>query len=68
MDTTNLLLSMLFGTLGMGFLMYGKKAAQILPIAVGLALMICPYFIPNAIAMSLVCTALAVTPFVAARS
>ena len=64
MDTTSLMLSMLFGTIGMGFLMYGKKAAQILPMGVGLALMICPYFIPNVAILLVVCLALTAVPFV----
>ena len=68
MDMTSIMLSMLFGTMGMGFLMYGKKAAQLPPIAVGLALMVCPYFISNVIVLLIVCTALTAVPFIAARS
>jgi len=57
------MLSFLFGTVGMGFLMYGKKAGQPLPACVGLALMICPYFIPHAGILLLVCLALTAVPF-----
>lgn len=31
MDMTSLMLSLLFGTVGMGFLMYGKKMAAVVP-------------------------------------
>jgi hypothetical protein len=67
MDVTSFMLSMLFGTIGMGFLMYGKKASEVTPMGVGLALMVCPYFIPNVIAMLVVCGALTVVPFVMGR-
>jgi hypothetical protein len=61
---TNLMLSMLFGTVGLGFLTYGKKAGKILPMGVGVALMICPYFIGNVAVMAGVCVSLAAVPFV----
>jgi hypothetical protein len=64
MDTTNLLLSLLFGTCGMGFLLYGKNAARLVPMAVGLLLMICPYFIPSTLLMTLICGGLMAVPFV----
>jgi len=64
MDVTSLMLSMLFGTVGMGFLMYAKKAGQLVPALAGLGLMICPYFIPSVLAMVLVCVALMAVPFV----
>jgi len=64
MDATSLMLSMLFGAFGMAFLMYGKSAGRMVPIGVGLALMIGPYFIPNNIAMGVICGVLTVVPFV----
>ena len=60
MDMTSLMLSLLFGSVGMGFLMYGKKAGLLVPIGAGLGLMICPYFISSAIVMVIVCGALIV--------
>ena len=63
MDTTSLMLSMLYGTVGLGFLMYGKKAARLVPMLSGAALMICPYFIANNGIMTLVCFAIAALPF-----
>ena len=35
MDMTNLMLSFLFGTCGMGFCMYGKKAGEFVPMGGG---------------------------------
>jgi hypothetical protein len=63
MDATSLMLSLLFGSLGMGFLMYGKKAGRPVPACVGLGLMICPYFIPQAGVLIVVCVALSSVPY-----
>jgi hypothetical protein len=64
MDPTSLMLSLIFGTLGFGFFLYGKKAGRMVPLGAGLALMVCPYFIPNLIAQLIVCTTLSVVPFI----
>ncbi len=42
-----LLLSVLFGGIGLGVFMYGKKQARMLLVLVGLTLMIYPYFVSN---------------------
>ncbi len=64
MDTTSLMLSLLFGTIGMGMLMYGKKAGRMVPLGAGLALMIVPNCIPNVIANSIVCCILTAMPWI----
>jgi len=64
MDGTILLVSLIFGMVGMGMLLYGKKAGQLLPIGAGLGLMVVPYFIPNLIAMLAVCSVLTALPLV----
>jgi len=64
MDTTALMLSVLFGALGMGFLMYGKKAGRLIPIIAGLSLMVLPYFISSVLILLIVCAVVTATPFV----
>lgn len=64
MDATTLMLGIVFGSLGLGYLVYGRKESRILPIACGLMLLIVPYLIPNAIVMSAICVLLAIIPFV----
>jgi hypothetical protein len=64
MDMTNLMLSLLFGTCGMGFILYGKNAGKFVPMGVGLGLMVCPYFITSALAMMIVCGGLIFVPLV----
>ena len=63
MDSTSLFLSLLFGAIGMGMLMYGKKAGRMVPLGAGLALMVIPYCIPNAIALLIVCCLLTAMPW-----
>ena len=63
MDTTTLLLSLLFGSIGAGMFMYGKKAGRLVPLGAGAALVAIPYFIPNVIAMTLVCLLLTALPW-----
>lgn len=64
MDMNNLLLSLLFGTVGMGFLTYGKKMAAAIPMIAGVALIVVPYFISNLILLGVVGAALTAVPFV----
>jgi len=63
MDSTSLMLSLLFGSIGMGMLMYGKKAGRMVPLAAGLALMVLPYCIPNAMALLIVCCVITSVPW-----
>lgn len=63
MDHNLLLLSILFGSVGMGLFVYGKKQQRFIPLLAGMALMVCPYFIPNAIALAVVGVILTVAPF-----
>ena len=47
MDFTGLMLSFLFGGIGMVVFVYGKRQARFLLMLDGLALMIYPYFVSN---------------------
>lgn len=42
------LLGMLFGAIGLGYFIYGKRQQAPIPLACGLLLMVFPYFVPNA--------------------
>jgi hypothetical protein len=46
-DTSSLLWGLLFGSIGLGFLIYGRKQRAVVPLLSGLALMIFPYFVSN---------------------
>jgi len=42
-----LMWGMLFGAIGFGFFLYGKKQKSVVPLCVGIALCVFPYFIAD---------------------
>ena len=46
-STAVLLWGLLFGSIGFGFFLYGKKQKAVVPIITGIALCVGPYFIAN---------------------
>ncbi len=54
MDSTNLLWSLIFGSIGLGYFTHGKKQSNLVIRYTGFALMVYPYFIVNTIALVLV--------------
>jgi predicted membrane protein len=63
LSTSLLLWGLLFGSVGLGFFLYGKKQKAIVPLVCGLALMLFPYFISNAVLLVVVGLALVVLPY-----
>jgi hypothetical protein len=63
MDMNLIMLSLLFGSIGMAMFMYGKKAGRMVPLGAGAALMVVPYFITNLIILSFVCVGLMAAPW-----
>ena len=53
MNTVPLLLGVVFSSIGLGYFIYGKKQQQTMPLICGIALMIYPYFIENAVILIL---------------
>jgi hypothetical protein len=51
LNTAVLLWGLLFGSIGLGFFIYGRRQKAIVPLLAGVALMIFPYFISNTIAL-----------------
>jgi hypothetical protein len=62
-SVAGLLWSVLFGAIGLGFFMYGKKQRSISPLLAGLALMIFPYFVSSVWLMVLIGVALCAFPY-----
>lgn len=48
---TTLMCSMLFGSIGLGYFIYGKKQQRIIPLLAGIVLCIYPYFMSNVYAL-----------------
>ncbi|TKB91063.1 MAG: hypothetical protein E8D41_11505 [Nitrospira sp.] len=49
--TAVLLWGLLFGSIGFGFFIYGKKQKAVVPLIAGIVLCIIPYFIVNVYAL-----------------
>jgi hypothetical protein len=45
---------MLFGAIGFGFFLYGRKQKSVVPLITGIALSVVPYFIANVYALVMV--------------
>jgi hypothetical protein len=46
-DTSMLLWGVVFGSVGLGFFIYGRKQQAVVPLVAGIALFVVPYFIAN---------------------
>ncbi len=46
-DTASLLWGVLFGSIGLGFFIYGKKQRAPVPLVAGIALSVLPYLVTN---------------------
>jgi len=62
-DSAQLLWGLLFGSIGLGFFIYGKKQRAVVPLMVGIALFVFPYIITNVYLLVLVGTALVALPY-----
>jgi hypothetical protein len=61
---TQLFLSLLFGSIGIGYLIYGKKRKRIAAMAAGLILCAFPYFVSNVLLLVGIGIVLVILPFV----
>jgi len=55
--------SVLFGGIGIGFFMYGKKQKAIVPLCTGLALFVFPYFMSSVAMLLIVGVVLIAIPY-----
>lgn len=46
-SSATIIWAMLFGAIGLGFFVYGKKQKRVAPLMAGIALLVFPYFISN---------------------
>ena len=61
--TALLMCGMLFGAIGFGFFLYGRKQKAIVPLCVGIALCVFPYFIANVYVLVLISVGLMAIPY-----
>jgi hypothetical protein len=62
-NTASLLWGLLFGSIGVGFFIYGKRQQMIVPLVCGLALMVYPYFVAGTLLILLIGVALMAAPY-----
>ncbi len=64
MEGTSLLIwGMLFGAVGVGFFVYGRKQRAIIPLIAGIALLFLPYFLSNVYLLVLIGGVFVVLPY-----
>lgn len=54
---------MLFGSIGLGFFIYGKRQSSIMPMVCGVALMVYPYFVSNVYLLVIIGLVLMALPY-----
>ena len=64
MDSASIMLwSVLFGGIGLGYFIYGKKQKKAVPFLAGIGLMVYPYFMPSVIVLLIVGAMLIAIPY-----
>jgi hypothetical protein len=63
-SASTLMWCILFGSIGLGFFVYGKKQKAVVPLFCGIGLMVFPYFISNPYILVFSGTVLVAAPFV----
>jgi hypothetical protein len=58
-----LLWGLLFGSIGLGYFIYGKKQRAVVPLVCGLALMLFPYFVSKVVLLVCIGVLLTAIPY-----
>lgn len=62
-SVASIIWGMLFGAIGVGFFMYGKRQQVIVPLVCGLVLMIYPWFVTNVVLLVVIGIVLMAIPY-----
>jgi hypothetical protein len=62
-NTSTLLWGVIFGAIGLGYFVYGKKQKAVIPLISGVGLMVLPYLISNIYFLVLSSIALILLPY-----
>lgn len=63
MSESSLIWGVLFGAVGLGYFVYGKKQRAVVPLLAGVALMVLPYFVSNSWLLVLLGGGIAAAPY-----
>ena len=67
MNASILMWGILFGSIGVGFFVYGKKQQAVIPLISGILLIVCPYVISNVYLLVITGIVFTALPFVIKR-
>ena len=67
MNLSQLLWGVLFGSIGLGYFVYGKKQRAVVPLLCGMGLMAFPYFVSNTVLLILIGAILSALPYFVRR-
>jgi len=62
-STAQIVWGIIFGSIGLGFFIYGKKQQVAMPMICGLGLMVYPYFVSNTLLLVLLGLMLCALPY-----
>jgi hypothetical protein len=68
LDANALLASLFIGLIGAACFVYGRRQGRLSPMAVGAAMVVYPYFVPNVLVMAAIAVALLAAMWVATRA
>ena len=63
MSEASLIWGVVFGAIGLGYFVYGKRQRAIVPLVCGVALMVVPYMVSNAWLLVVAGAAIAAVPY-----
>lgn len=63
MTEAALLWGVLFSSIGVGYFIYGRRQGKTIPLLSGVALMVYPYFMPNAVALVIIGAIFVAVPY-----
>ena len=63
MTEATLLWGVLFSSIGIGYFFYGRRQGKTIPLLCGVALMVYPYFMPNAAGLVIVGAIFVAVPY-----
>jgi hypothetical protein len=67
MNEAMLLWSVLFGAIGVGYFVYGRRQGKSVPLWCGVVLILYPYFMPNAVVVVIVGAIFVAVPYFVRR-
>ncbi|MBI5846268.1 MAG: hypothetical protein HZB23_16550 [Deltaproteobacteria bacterium] len=62
-DAGVMLWGVLFGAIGVGYFMYGKKQGRLIPLVTGIALCVYPYFFESPVLIVIIGVVLTAVPY-----